>query len=120
MTHPTDALRLVPAEPTEAMIEAAANAPFSEARKATTNIYDRRIQTVADMVRAAIAAAPASPLPEEGLPPISFDGPHGIGVHRQWLARKLLDSKLNDEEAYSIVRRSPAIKLPAAPTGEPK
>lgn len=64
-------------------------------------------------------AAPASPLPG-GLPPISLDGPHEIDFHRQWLARQLLDSKLDDEEAYSIVRHDPAIRLPAAPTGEPK
>lgn len=51
--------RYVPVEPTETMIEAAANAPFSDARKATTNVHDRLLQTVADMLRAGIAAAPA-------------------------------------------------------------
>lgn len=50
---------VVPVEPTLEMIDAAANAPFSDTRKAATNVYDRRIQTVADMLRAGIAAAPA-------------------------------------------------------------
>lgn len=62
-------------------------------------------------------AAPASPLGEGVLPPISFDGPHEIDFHRQWLARQLLDSKLDDEEAYSIVRNDPAIRPSAAPIG---
>ena len=43
------------------------------------------------------------------LPAISCDGPHTICEHRAWLARQLLDSKLSDEEAYGIVRHSPAI-----------
>jgi len=43
--------------------------------------------------------------------PISTDGPHKIGDHRRWLARKLMDSTLTADEAYSIVRHG----LPAAP-----
>lgn len=66
--------RLVPVEPTEAMIEAAGNAPFSKARRATTNVYDRRIQTVADMLRAGIAAAPQ----QSALPPRQ-EAPEGVG-----------------------------------------
>lgn len=38
--------------------------------------------------------------------PISTDGPNRIDSHRRWLARQLLDSKLTDEQAYSIVRHS--------------
>jgi hypothetical protein len=43
------------------------------------------------------------------LPPISLDGPHKPSDHRVWLARKLLDSKLTDEEAYGIVAWFPAV-----------
>jgi hypothetical protein len=43
------------------------------------------------------------------LPPISLDGPHKIGEHRQWLARQLLDSRQDDAEAYSTVIYSPAM-----------
>lgn len=55
---------------------------------------------------------PGSPhyTPElQGLPPISFDGTNKISDHRVWLARQLLDSKLDDGEAYSIVFYSPAM-----------
>lgn len=46
---------------------------------------------------------------ERSLPSISFDGEHAISDHRRWLARQLLDSKLDDGEAYSIVAYHPAI-----------
>lgn len=44
------------------------------------------------------------------LPVVTRDGPHKPNPHRVWLAKQLLDSTLTDEEAYSIVRYSPAIK----------
>lgn len=46
---------------------------------------------------------------ERSLPSISFDGEHAISDHRRWLARKLLDSKLDDGEAYGIAAYHPAI-----------
>lgn len=56
------------------------------------------------------AASPVVPVgSEEALPPISLDGPHKIGEHRQWLARQLLDSRQDDAEAYSTVIYSPAM-----------
>jgi hypothetical protein len=58
----------------------------------------------------ASAASPVVPVgSEEALPPISLDGPHKIGEHRQWLARQLLDSRQDDAEAYSTVIYSPAM-----------
>lgn len=108
---PTDALRLVPVS----------GADIQALRELTRIEYYAGKDEWAGALERIIAhlTAPASPLPG-GLPPISLDGPHEIDFHRQWLARQLLDSKLDDEEAYSIVRHDPAIKLPAAPTGEPK
>ncbi|WP_295169810.1 hypothetical protein [uncultured Brevundimonas sp.] len=121
---PTDALRLVPVEPTEAMLDAVKPwpehwPPYGQATVTARAAYDIDRAVLRSNWTHMLAAAPASPLPG-GLPPISLDGPHEIDFHRQWLARQLLDSKLDDEEAYSIVRHDPAIKLPAAPTGEPK
>lgn len=40
---------------------------------------------------------------------ISFDGPYTVNEDRWWLARKLLDSKSDDKEAYGIVAYHPAI-----------
>jgi hypothetical protein len=55
-------------------------------------------------------ASPVVPVGSgETLPPISLDGPHKIGEHRQWLARQLLDSRQDDAEAYSTVIYSPAM-----------
>lgn len=41
--------------------------------------------------------------------PMANDGPHKPNQHRLWLAQILLDSKLTDEEAYSIIHHHPAI-----------
>lgn len=41
--------------------------------------------------------------------PVSTDGPHKISDTRRWLARKLMDSKLTDAEAFSIVAFHPSI-----------
>lgn len=49
------------------------------------------------------------PFVDKHLPGISLDGPHKPDQHRVWLARQLLDSKLDDKEAYSIVCYSPAV-----------
>ncbi len=40
---------------------------------------------------------------------VSKDGPIKIGDQRRWLARKLMDSKLTDEEAFGIVCYHPNI-----------
>jgi hypothetical protein len=57
-----------------------------------------------------IYASPVVPVGNgEALPPISLDGPHKIGEHRQWLAKQLLDSRQDDAEAYSTVIYSPAM-----------
>jgi hypothetical protein len=40
---------------------------------------------------------------------VSKDGTHKIGDQRRWLARKLMDSKLTDEEAFGIVCYHPDI-----------
>jgi hypothetical protein len=45
----------------------------------------------------------------EPLWPISKDGPHEISDHRRWLARQLMDSKLDEKTAFEIVAYSPAI-----------
>lgn len=55
----------------------------------------------------------ASPIRE---PEISRDGPHKISDTRKWLARQLLDSKLDEAEAIGIVAYSPAI-TDLAPVG---
>jgi hypothetical protein len=63
-----------------------------------------------DFYAAMIAASPVVPVGSvDALPPISLDGPHKIGEHRQWLARQLLDSRQDDAEAYSTVIYSPAM-----------
>jgi hypothetical protein len=63
---------------------------------------------VADAILAALR--PVVPVGSaDTLPPISLDGPHKIGEHRQWLARQLLDSRQDDAEAYSTVIYSPAM-----------
>lgn len=59
------------------------------------------------------AAACIRDLVECGLPAISKDGPVKIGRHRVWLARQLLDSNLEDDEAYGIVRHHPALGPPS-------
>lgn len=46
---------------------------------------------------------------DRSLPSISLDGEHAISDHRRWLARQLLDSRLDDGEAYSVVAYHPAI-----------
>lgn len=57
---PTDALRLVPVEPTEAMQNAGVDA--------ATNLFEGWVDEgqVSTLYRAMLAAAPASPLPEGG------------------------------------------------------
>ncbi len=47
---------------------------------------------------------------------ITNDGPHKLTEHRRWLARQLLDSKLSEDEAYDIIRYSPAIHPERAPS----
>ena len=42
--------------------------------------------------------------------PISVDGPNKITDQRAWLARKLMDSKLTDGEAFGIVAYHPDIR----------
>jgi len=69
-------------------------------------------QVAADMnmVVRPLYASPVVPVgSDDTLPPISLDGPHKIGEHRQWLARQLLDSRQDDAEAYSTVIYSPAM-----------
>lgn len=44
-----------------------------------------------------------------GKPSILTDGPYEISKTRLWLARQLLDSKLSDKEAFSIVAYHPSI-----------
>lgn len=61
---------------------------------------------------AAVIQAQAARIAElEGVStwPISTDGPHKPDDHRVWLARQLLDSKLDDEEAYGVVAFFPAV-----------
>lgn len=40
---------------------------------------------------------------------VSKDGPIEIGYQRRWLARQLMDSKLTEHEAMSIVAFHPQI-----------
>jgi hypothetical protein len=44
-------------------------------------------------------------------PVISSDGegPHRIGVQRRWLAHQLLDCRLSEQEAFSIVKYHPGV-----------
>ena len=99
-----EAWRTVPVEPTEAMIEAA-HALWGEG----TGVNYVQLEPE-DFYAAMLAASPVVPVgSEEALPPISLDGPHKIGEHRQWLARQLLDSRQDDAEAYSTVIYSPAM-----------
>lgn len=55
------------------------------------------------------ASRVAQEIEDELRPAISKDGPHKPSDHRVWLARQLLDSKLDDSEAYGIVCHSPAV-----------
>lgn len=43
---------------------------------------------------------------------ITTDGPYPPSDSRRWLARKLLDGRLSDEEAFEIVSFHPCIKAP--------
>lgn len=109
MTHPTDALRLVPVEPTEAMLEAA----WEATRAATPEqrmlnllgdpkaCHDLKMKT---RWSAMLAAAPASPLPGggdwiNGLP----DVPVGSPAWCAWATHEIMNLRA---------------KLPAAPTGD--
>lgn len=42
--------------------------------------------------------------------PLAKDSAHCIGLQRAWLACQLMDDRLQDEEAYSIVAFHPEIK----------
>ena len=57
-----------------------------------------------------LCGAPDDVEPLYALPPISLDGPNQPDEHRLWLARQLVDSKLDDETAYGIVAWSPAVQ----------
>jgi hypothetical protein len=98
-----EAWRTVPVEPTEAMLV--------NGREALMPTY--RLLTCGPLIgvwKDMLAAAPVVPVgSDDTLPPISLDGPHKIGEHRQWLARQLLDSRQDDAEAYSTVIYSPAM-----------
>lgn len=118
---PTDALRLVPIDmQIESILHDLVEEVSAAQRGARVKARARQCcarGAAKNALLNLLAAAPASPLPG-GLPPISLDGPHTPSRNRQWLARQLLDSKLDDDEAYGIVRHHPAISLPAAPTGD--
>lgn len=86
--------------------------------KILRSVVDRRLresgsiavaEKVSALFEAASPALAATSVGEADLPPISLDGPHRPNTHRRWLSRKLLDSKLTDDEAYGIVRCHPAI-----------
>lgn len=73
--------------------------------------------TLERMIRESLGRLPA--LPVEGgavhsaLPRcahcVATDGPHAPGDQRFWLARKLMDSKLSDAEAFGVVAFHPDI-----------
>lgn len=94
----------------------------------TIGVYpDRRLNGVAPLARIIVGALAdqARALPREGelepLYPISTDGPNKIGDGRRWLARKLMDSKLTEAEAYEIVAYCPSItdvRAALPPAGE--
>lgn len=95
MTHPTDALRLVPVEPTEAMLDAAIEG-FPQSHPSVFPIIYRYM----------IDAAPASPLPGggdwiDGTPEV----PVGSPAWCAWATHEIMNLRA---------------KPPAAPTGEPK
>jgi len=109
MTHPTDALRLVPVEPTREMIEAGMD--FDE-RVLTLRLG--RPPTVEECQigewKAMLAAAPASPLP-------------GGGPTCQLCANKIegwicqgCGSHFYENDAGALVLNT----IPAAPTGDAK
>lgn len=62
---------------------------------------------MADSMARDLAAPPAVPDPADW--PVAKDGPHKITDERCWLARKLVDSKLSDKEAFSCVRHHPDV-----------
>ncbi len=80
--------------------------------------YHERV-LVADNIDAALAARAQPPAGEAGLPPIALDGPHRPNEQRQWLSRQLLDSRLTDAEAYSIVAYHPSVSDCFAHPAEP-
>ena len=59
---PADGWRLVPTDPDGAMKMAGCAAPRSDATRAATNTLERQMETVADIYRAMLTAAPAAPV----------------------------------------------------------
>lgn len=115
---PTDALRLVPVEPTEAMLNAAIEG------------FPRSHPSVFPIIyRYMIDAAPASPLPGGGWQDISTapkDGTEVLIKTREGCISCSWDQLNNEWEAgwlgISLLPKDPIgwMPLPAAPTGEPK
>ena len=126
---PTDALRLVPVEPTEAMLDAMFSA------------YCASDGSYRDVYRAMLAAAPASPLPGGGWHTNFDDAPKDgrwIVTIDKWRNAETMRwsnevSRLFPEQGergwvakggYSPTTRPELsvawAELPAAPTGEPK
>lgn len=121
---PTDALRLVPVEPTEAMLDAMFSA------------YCASDGSYRDVYRAMLAAAPASPLPGGGLEPLEndpavaalCDSNYRAGALAGWNAANHSDpaegerimARIREVEPGSlapILERNRLRKLPAAPAG---
>lgn len=99
MTNP-DTLRLVPVEPTEAMLKAVP-ASYSPSMRAMWP------SICGDIYRAMLAAAPASPLPEGGGPTCQVCG----GKIEAWTCQGCA-AQFHENDAGALV-----LGLPAAPTG---
>jgi len=112
---PTDALRLVPVEPTRGMMDAANRVDW-------TNEDERA--TIINIWQAMLAAAPASPLPGGGWQDIStapkdgtliMVGAPDCGVS---LVRWMLDSWIDEQGFTQGSWPTHWMPLPAAPTGD--
>lgn len=121
MTHPTDALRLVPVEPTEAMCKAARYSLSVGSQ--TSRPYQ---QIASETYRAMLSAAPASPLPEGGgWKPSRNDvarrcDPKAWEFYDRHIDNPIMGAECRAEVAASIRMADAILALPAAPTGEPK
>lgn len=120
---PTDALRLVPVEPTEAMVADGVKAA-QRAEQTCVSWPEMALFTY----RAMLAAAPASPLPGGGLPgrPVHIVRVRGATLEEQKDAVRRSETYKRGDTVLAWVNEgdlyaNPFVRfeeLPAAPTGE--